>query len=733
MRSLIPLAVAETGARLARLVIMCTVFAMTESELLAGTRQPGVLDFVIGVGLLYVLLSSSQRVVPSASRHLTILCLTCDVVFITALVDLTGGVASELYPLYYLPILQACVRLNLRDAVAAAILSVAFYSFLGFCTGFTTEISLTVGVRVGTFAASALFMAVFFALMMRETRQKQAQVGRIEHLLDRMGILFEMGRLLTATLDFSALMKRTSNCAVRAVDASAAGVLLVDPDTGRTAPAAVNRAGRQNAALPALEASWPLGQAAADRGETLVIPGRRGEKELKRRTPPELLGDLRSALAVPFGRENKPMGVLQVVNKRSGDDFSQEDIEMLTSIGAQTAVAVENARLFEELHERIEELERTQKELAQSEKLSALGGLISGIAHELNNPLTAVLGFSELLLRRPTPEKAHGRLKLIYEAATRCKLIVSDLLLFARSARPRRVSVDLNQIARDVVAMQEGDIEAADMEASLDLEKDLPRVMADGPQIEQVVANLVQNARQAMAEQPGPHQLHVSTRAGDDCVQLEVQDNGPGISPGDLKRIFEPFFTTREPGQGTGLGLSVSYGIVDAHGGTIRAHSVVPHGAAFIVELPLLPDDSLEPSADEIPMAAPSGVQATVLIVDDDTAVRELLAEGLQEAGCEVDQAADGKAGWQKARRGRYDAIIVDVKMPIMDGRELYEELREHRPKAARRVIFVTGDTVSADTSEFLAGVDAPRLTKPFVLEDLAEAVRIVSSPRTVA
>jgi signal transduction histidine kinase/ActR/RegA family two-component response regulator len=707
---------------------MCTVFIMTESELIARTRAPGTLDFVVCVGLLYVIASSSQRIVPAQAGHLSMLCLTCDVIFITALVDLTGGVASELYPLYYLPILQACIRFSLRDALGAAILSVAFYGFLGYGAGFATDVPITVGVRVATFGVSAIFMAVFFAMMMRETRQKQAHISRIEALLERMGVLFEMGRLLSATLDFSSLLKRTASCAVRAVDAGAAGVLLVDPETGRASPAAVDRAGRRNAALPALEASWPLGQAAAERGDVLEIPGRRGERELKQRTPEGLRSQVESAVAVPFGRDDQRLGVLQVVNKRSGEAFSAEDTDMLGSIGAQAAVAVENARLFDELHQRVEELEHAHAQLAQSEKLSALGGLISGIAHELNNPLTAVLGFSELLMRKPSSEKLPSRLKLVHEAALRCKHIVGDLLLFARSARPTRTSVDINEIVRSALAMQQGDLDTAEVEVSLALDESLPRVLADGPQMEQVVVNLIQNARQAMSKHPPPRRLQLTTRPGDGCVRLEVRDSGPGIRPADVKRIFEPFFTTRQPGEGTGLGLSVSYGIVDAHGGSITAGSVVPTGASFVVDLPLQPDDAAEhAAADQQDAAATSALQALVLIVDDDDAVREVVAEGLVEAGCEVEQAADGEAAWQKVRQGRYDALIVDVRMPHMDGPGLYAELQRGNSDMARRVIFITGDTISPETAEFLDGVAAPRLTKPFVLEDLVAAVRAVT------
>jgi len=729
MPTLIPLGLAQTGARLARLVIMCTVFVMTESELIAGARRPGVLDFVVAVGVLYIILTSLPRVAAATSKRLAILALTADLLFITALVDLTGGVASELYPLYYLPILQACVRLRLRDAISAAILSVALYAFLGYSTGFGTEVPITVGVRVATFGASALFMAVFFALMTRETRQKRAHVNRIESLLERMNVLFEMGRLLSATLDFSTLLKRTANCAVRAVDASAAGVLLMNADTGRTEPAAVDRAGRQNSSLPALEASWPLGQAAADSGKVLAVPGRRGEKALKRHTPPELRDKVESAVAVPFGRNDKPMGVLQAVNKRSGGTFSREDIDMLASIGAQAAVAVENARLFEELHQRLDELQQAHKELAHSEKLSALGGLISGIAHELNNPLTAVLGFAELVMRQPVSEKVQGRVKLIHEAALRCKHIVSDLLLFARGARSTRAPVDINEITRAALIMQQTELEAAGVEVFMSLDQNLPHVMADGAQIEQVVTNLVRNAQQAMSAESPPHTLHVTTRCGDECVELEVRDNGRGIPPADAKRIFEPFFTTRQPGQGTGLGLSVSYGIVDAHGGTIRAHSVVPRGASFVVELPIRIDDSPKTSAEETPQDQPSAIRASVLVADDDDSVSDLLMEGLREEGWEVDRAADGQAAWQKACQHDYDAIIVDVRMPVMSGRELYEALRARDENAARRVVFITGDTVSADTAEFLERVDVPQFAKPFVLKELIGAVRGVASP----
>ncbi|MGD8376034.1 MAG: ATP-binding protein [Acidobacteriota bacterium] len=374
-----------------------------------------------------------------------------------------------------------------------------------------------------------------------------------------------------------------------------------------------------------------------------------------------------------------------------------------------------------------------QAKLMQTEKLSSLGEMISGVAHELNNPLTAVMGYAQLLegagdLGAEIVRKIRG----ISEQAARCQRVVQNLLSFARNHEPEQGPVDINGMIRSVIHLMGPPLRVDGIELRQELSGDLPAVRGDVHQLQQVLLNLVTNAHQAIrsAAAEGGAAGHISIRTApvDGRVRIVVEDDGPGILPGHLNRVFDPFFTTKEVGVGTGLGLSLAYGCITEHGGEIRVESRPGAGARFLIDLP----GAAVRERPEAPLAVPArptggGLSSRdVLVVDDEPAIAELIAEALRAAGHHVDIVHDGRVARERLREQRYDLVLTDLKMPHMSGVDLYEDLERTDPEMAGRMIFSTGDTVSRETAAFLRRFEDRCLTKPFRLHDLHAVVERV-------
>lgn len=299
----------------------------------------------------------------------------------------------------------------------------------------------------------------------------------------------------------------------------------------------------------------------------------------------------RSELAVPIRNTTEVCGVLDVQSTTPGA-FDEADMLALSSLADQLGIALENAQLLESLHQRMAELELAQDRLSQAEKLSALGELISNAAHELNNPLTSVIGYAQLVQGAVQNPEVLQDLQVIVQAAQRAARIVEDLLTFARQRVPDLQSVDVNMLIQQTVALHFAHLAEEHVSVKFSLAPELPPVRVDPGQLEQVITNLLQNARQALWESPSAGLIKlrtscsgVGTRPGQ-WVRIEVEDNGPGIPEETLLRVFDPFFTTREEAGATGMGLSICYGIIVRHGGLIWAESESGGGACFCVELP---------------------------------------------------------------------------------------------------------------------------------------------------
>lgn len=373
----------------------------------------------------------------------------------------------------------------------------------------------------------------------------------------------------------------------------------------------------------------------------------------------------------------------------------------------------------------ISELKRLQQQLIQSEKLAALGGLVAGVAHELNNPLTSIIGYAQLIKASGVSSTAAEDLKRVIQQAQRAADIVRNLLAFARQERPQRTLVDANDIIERTIALRSYELRVQNIQVELDLDKGVPAVLADPQQLQQVVLNLILNAEQAMSKAGIGSRLTIRTRRTEAGVTVEVRDNGPGIPQEIMGRVFDPFFTTKEPGEGTGLGLSICYGIVQEHGGRIWAESegVPGKGAVFFVQLPPAPPQSfaaVEPvqeQASSLRMAGKRG--SRILIVDDEQDIVEIAARVLSQQGHLVDVAHSGQEAIRCIERRGYALIVCDIKMPGMSGMSLWEELTRRDPSWRKRIVFMTGDMANQQTASFLEEVDVPVLLKPFELQRL--------------
>jgi signal transduction histidine kinase/CheY-like chemotaxis protein len=383
--------------------------------------------------------------------------------------------------------------------------------------------------------------------------------------------------------------------------------------------------------------------------------------------------------------------------------------------------------------------------LLQTEKLAALGQMVSSVAHELSNPLTSILGYAQRLLVRQDTNGRAEEARQIYQEAERASTILRQLLLNAREALPERRLVSLNQIVLRSMELQGFVLMEEKIRVEIDLDPTLPLVQGDPGHLQQVLMNLMGNARQALQQQAlgGTIRLR-TTRVGVRRVLLEVADNGPGVPQAIQARIFDPFFTTKPAGVGTGLGLAIVLSAVREHGGQVHVLSPPEGGAVFQIELPAAveslhrepaspaPPKKVSPfpeaaaptrfgDADATTFGAENG--ACVLVVEDEPTVARLIADVLEDEGMHVDVLLDGREALTRAARKSYDLVICDMKMPGLDGQHFYKSLEQAGNPLRKHFLFVTGDIVAAQTREFLEQNHLPHVAKPFRVEELTEKV----------
>ncbi len=369
------------------------------------------------------------------------------------------------------------------------------------------------------------------------------------------------------------------------------------------------------------------------------------------------------------------------------------------------------------------EMARQREALHQTEKLSALGELLAGVSHELNNPLSVVVGQAMLLRETAREPGIVERARRIGDAADRCARIVKTFLAMARQQPSEMRPVSLNEVVEMALEMTGYMLRTADIDVSLELNPTIPPFLADADQINQVLTNLIVNAVHAMDGQPQPHRLRMITHfdRGRREAVIKVSDTGKGVPEEAASRIFEPFFTTKEVGEGTGIGLTIVHRIVDAHGGAISVDSAPGRGTTFELRFPIR-GGALGADPEDEALEDPN--MLSVLVIDDEPAVGEIIRDSLLAEGHRVDVVTSGRAGLERLLFRHYDAILSDVRMLDMDGPALFEIMRDRYPDQLMRVAFVTGDTMSPAIRRFLADAGRPYLEKPVMPADLRALIR---------
>ena len=429
--------------------------------------------------------------------------------------------------------------------------------------------------------------------------------------------------------------------------------------------------------------------------------------------------------------KEKPLGIMGIASKEDRH-YSTNDENLLVAISRQLATTVEKVQLYEETCRAYEDLRRAQEQLLQSEKMSAVGQLISGVAHELNNPLTAILGYAQLLEGEGLAHPSSDYVRKLFKQAQRTHRVVQNLLSFARQRKPQKEQVDLRKVLEESLTLREYDLKVNNVSLEREIPGDLPSVVADPHQLEQVFLNIINNALDAMVESCGEGSpsgvLKVRVFKKDAFVCVEFDDCGPGIK--DPNRIFDPFYTTKSVGKGTGLGLSICYGIVKEHGGEIAARNREEGGATIgaTIEVRLLASE--KPALPEAPAPArrESPLAGRVLLVEDEEAVLEFERDVLVGAGAEVTTSMSLEDTQKQLRNGSFDVIVMNGRMPgECSAQEMYEWIARNCPGLEKGLLLTFSTVTDAQTRSFLQGKGVPSLAKPFEVADLISQVRGLS------
>ena len=424
---------------------------------------------------------------------------------------------------------------------------------------------------------------------------------------------------------------------------------------------------------------------------------------------------MKSMVLIPVKAGGRTLGLVNVVSQHP-NQFPPEQVRILTAIVDGVGGLIANARL-DEIQKGMEE------KLQESARLASLGELAAGVAHEINNPLTVVLGYSEMALKLKYPGVISEYIQNIHDQARRAARIVQNLLFCARRSDSQRQYLDLNSVVERALEMMSYDFTLNNIQVSNQLSPEIPKTMVDEHQLIQVLLNILTNAEQATRQAGGKGEIEICTKISGDDIEITVKDNGPGIPSEVLDRIFEPFFTTKEVGQGTGLGLSISYGIIKQHGGEIWADSVEGGDTTFHITLPVVGTEETS-VIDWQPWERLDKTTKHLLVVDDEPHIRDILKWYLELERYTVDLAEDGQEAWRKLANMDYDCILLDLNMPGMSGPKLYQLIQGISRRLASKVVFITGNIVSPDTQKFISNTGNRVVTKPFRPEELLGTVQ---------
>jgi signal transduction histidine kinase/ActR/RegA family two-component response regulator len=542
--------------------------------------------------------------------------------------------------------------------------------------------------------------------------------------------LARVGRELTGTLEEERIGEVVTRGAVQLLRTRGGTLYRYDEETGRLAARQTYGPHAEITRGLVLEPGEGVAGRSVAEGKIIATPDVLREPRVD--ITPALRARLErfntgAVVSVPLMAHDRIVGALSLSDVR-GREFAADELQALQVLADQAALALENARLYESAQDSLVRLRDTQAQLVQAAKMSAVGQLVSGVAHELNNPLSVIIGYGQLLLGREVPATVKRPVELIVTQGERMSKIVRNLLYFARQRPPERGAVNVRQVVEQTLALRINQLTLSKIAVHTDFADNVPLTTGDAQQLEQVFLNLLLNAEQAILEAKAQGEITLITRVREDgpTIVAQIIDDGPGIPPDSLPRIFEPFYTTKTVGMGTGLGLSVSYGIVQEHGGRLSVESK-PGQTVFTLELPVVAPPESTPTETERRVV--NGVGKVALVVEDESAVLDLIVTLLGESGWRVEVAAGGRAGFERLQHQRFDLIVSDMRMPDGDGEEFYRNALTHDADYGRRFIFITGDTAKERAWAFLEDSAVPVVEKPFQPKTFEDAVyRVVTA-----
>jgi PAS domain S-box-containing protein len=421
----------------------------------------------------------------------------------------------------------------------------------------------------------------------------------------------------------------------------------------------------------------------------------------------------------------------RVINKSGEARWVMETVTSIEYRGKRATLG--NYLDITERKQAEEREKQLEQELNLAGRLASIGQLAAGVAHEINNPLTGVIGFSHLMMNRDIPNDMKQDLQVINSEAQRVAKIVENLLVFAHQRKTGREYVAINDIITKVLELRTYEMRVNNIEVETRLDPNLPLTMADTGQLQQVFLNIVLNAEYSMTKAHHKGNLLVKTGQINGNIRASITDNGAGISRENLDKIFNPFFTTKEVGKGTGLGLSICHGIITQHDGRIYARSEPGKGATFVIELPIAAEPTQADKASKTKKEPEKPRGAKILVVDDEEAILTFLHRLLTDMGHSVETINSADAALERLKTERYSLILLDIKLPGMSGIELYRHIEEIAPALTRRVMFITGDIMEGTTRDFLEKAGVPHITKPLDIEVLKKMINSALNQTQVA
>lgn len=565
---------------------------------------------------------------------------------------------------------------------------------------------------------------------MDEKKKLEEKIQELQQRERELTSLYAASQVIFSTVNLDQLYEGAMDLVLKVFNADEGSLMVLDSDGKLVITASRGLRDKDLCQIHLRVGERVAGKVAEEKQGRIILGGLDRYPEFHGVDPNQRI---RASLVIPLLFQGKLLGVLNLNRTANPEPFTESHLNLGNLFAAQLAQAITNGQSYEDLEKKIRQLkkaylmlEEAQTQLVESEKLASIGGLVAGVTHELNNPITVIMGYAEMILGMDIPPQMRERLQTVYHASKRCHRIIQDLLMFARKRKPQLETVEPCVLMEEALSLVSDEMKKAEIEVTKRIPRECPAISGDAHQLRQVFLNILVNGCHALQEVTGRKRtFEISVAAGSGHLEISIADNGPGISKENLTKIFDPFFTTKPSGKGTGLGLSLCYGIIKEHGGMISVESEEGAGAVFQIKLPLGISEGGE-------VSIPKGNEKvkSVLLVDDEEIMRDVVEMVLKEEGYEVETAANGEEALSKLQKRDFDLIISDYIMPRMNGRLFYETLKKTRPRLAQRFMFVTGSIAGGEMTNYFKNNNLPYLIKPVKEADLLARIGQALRPR---